>query len=236
VRASLLKSKGVLEPFEPAAAADIAARWRDPGHAWTGFGARARVIVYNTKAVKDPPRTLAALGDPKWRGRVAIGHPLFGTIANHFAALGEARALRLAAALKANQVRVVGGNSPVRDLVANGECDVGLVDTDDVWVGKARGDTIDLVYPDQDGDGTLAIPNCAALIRGAPHRENARRFIEYLVSAESEAFLARGPSHQMPVRPSVSPELAKIRTMDVDWGKLSDSEALLERVKQALGL
>jgi len=236
VRTALLKKEGVLEPFRPKAAAEIAPKWRDPDDAWTGFGARARVIVYNTKSVKDPPRTLAALADPKWSGRVAIANPLFGTTANHFAALGEAAALRLAAALEKNGVCVVGGNSHVRDAVAAGRFDLGLTDSDDVWIGKDRGDAIDLVYPDQDGAGTLAIPNSAALVRGAPHAENARRFIEHLVGVESEAFLSKGPSRQMPVRASVSGELSKIRTMDVDWGKLSDSEALLERVKRALGL
>jgi iron(III) transport system substrate-binding protein len=233
-RTALLKKQGLLQPYEPKAAADIDARWRDPDHAWTGFGARARVIVYNTKAVKDPPRTLAALADPKWRGRVAIANPLFGTTANHFAALGETEALRLAAALRANQVRVVGGNSHVRDLVARGDCDLGLTDTDDVWIGKARGDAIDLVYPDQDGAGTLAIPNSAALVRGAPHEEQAKRFLEHLLAPSTEAFLAKGPSRQMPVRASVSPELSALRTLKVNWGTLSDSEALLDKVKRAL--
>ena len=234
VRTSLLQRKGVLEPYSPKAAADIDARWRDPEHGWTGFGARARVIVYNTKSVKDPPRTLAALGDPTWRGRVAVANPLFGTTANHFAALGETEALKLAAALKANGVRVVGGNSHVRDLVARGDCDLGLTDSDDVWIGKERGDAIDLVYPDQEGSGTLAIPNSVALIRGAAHGEHAKRFIEYLVAPSTEALLAKGPSRQMPVRASVSPELSRLRTMKVDWGKLSDSEALLDKVKRAL--
>jgi iron(III) transport system substrate-binding protein len=236
VRTALLQKEGVLEPFEPRSAADIAAKWRDPGHAWTGFAARARVIVYNTKSVKDPPRTLAALSDPKWRGRVAIANPMFGTTANHFAALGEAAAVQLAAALKENGVRVVGGNSHVRDLVARGDCDLGLTDSDDVWIGKDRGDPIDMVFPDQDGAGTLAIPNSAALVRGAPHPENARRFIERLVSPEAEAFLAKGPSRQMPVRASVPGPLPTIKTMDVDWGRISDSEALLEKVRRSLGL
>jgi iron(III) transport system substrate-binding protein len=236
VRTALLKREGVLEAFEPRSAADVAPARRDPDHAWTGFAARARVIVYSTKSVKDPPRTLAALADPKWKGRVTIANPLFGTTANHFAALGETEALKLAAALQANGVCVVGGNSHVRDAVAAGRFDVGLADSDDVWIGKERGDAIDLVYPDQDGAGTLVIPNSVALIKGAPHAEHARRFIEYVVSAESEAFLAKGPSRQMPVRPSVSGELSKIRAMNVDWGRLSDSEALLERVKRALGL
>jgi len=235
VRTALLKKAAILQVYDPKAAADIPAQWRDPDHQWTGFGARVRVIVYNTKSVKNPPRTLAGLSDPKWRGRVALANPMFGTTANQFAALGETEALRLAAALKANEVRVVGGNSHVRDLVARGDCDLGLTDSDDVWIGKDRGDAIDLVYPDQEGAGTLAIPNSAALVRGAPHGENARRFIEYLVGVESEAFLAKGPSRQLPVRSSVSDELARIRTMNVDWGKLSDSEDLLERVRRALG-
>lgn len=235
VRTALLKKEGVLQPYEPKAAADIGPAWRDPDHAWTGFGARARVIVYNTASVKDPPRTLAALAAPRWRGRVAVANPMFGTTANHFAALGETDALKLAAALKANEVRVVGGNSHVRDLVARGDCDLGLTDSDDVWIGKDRGDAIDMVYPDQDGVGTLAIPNSAALVRGAPHGENARRFIEHLVGPEAETFLAKGRSRQMPVRASLSGELAALRTMKVDWGKLTESEALLDRVKRALG-
>jgi len=233
-RAALLKKEGLLQPYEPKAAADIALRWRDPDHAWTGFAARARVIVYNTARVKTPPRTLAALADPAWRGRVAIANPLFGTTANHFAALGETAALKLAAALRANEARVVGGNSQVRDLVARGDCDLGLTDSDDVWIGKERGDPIDRVYPDQEGAGTLAIPNAAALIRGAPHPEQAKRFLEYLLSPSTEAFLAKGPSHQMPVRPAVSPDLSSLRTMPVDWGRLTDSETLLGNVKQAL--
>jgi iron(III) transport system substrate-binding protein len=48
-RSSLLKKEGVLEPHRPPTAAGVGAEWRDPDGAWTGFGARARVIVYNTK-------------------------------------------------------------------------------------------------------------------------------------------------------------------------------------------
>jgi iron(III) transport system substrate-binding protein len=239
-RSALLKKKGVLEAYRSPAAESIGAEWRDPEHAWTGFGARARVIVYNTKRVKDPPRSIAELSDPKWKGRIAVANPLFGTTAAHVAALaqtgGEEAALRLFAGLRANEARFVGGNSHVRDLVARGDCDAGLTDTDDVWVGKQRGDPIEMIYPDQDGVGTLVIPNSAALLKGAPHAANAKRFLDWLLRPETEALLAKGPSHQMPVRRNVSDELSKLRAMKVDWGKLSESEALLDKVKSALGL
>ena len=237
-RSALLKKKGVLEPYRAPTADAIGPSWRDPENAWTGFGARARVIVYNTKSVKEPPRTVAELADPKWKGRVAVANPLFGTTAAHAAALaqtgGEEHALRLFAALRANGARFVGGNSHVRDLVATGGCDAGLTDTDDVWIGKQRGDPIDMVFPDQDGAGTLVIPNSAALIKGAPRASQGKRFLDWLLRPETEELLARGPSRQMPVRGTG--ELSKIKAMKVDWGRLTESEALLDKVKSTLGL
>ena len=239
-RSALLKKQRALEAYRVPTAEAIGSEWRDADHAWTGFGARARVIVYNTKRVQEPPRTIADISAPKWKGRIAVANPLFGTTAAHVAALaqarGEAAAIKLFAALRANEARFVGGNSHVRDLVASGDCDAGLTDTDDVWVGKQRGDPIEMIYPDQDGDGTLVIPNSAALIKGAPHAANAKRFLDWLLRPETEALLAKGPSHQMPVRRAISDELSKIRAIHVDWGKLSDSEALIARVKDALGL
>src|SRR5262245_14446900 len=183
-RTALLKEKGVLEAYRAPTAAAIGPEWRDPDGCWTGFGARARVIVYNTGRVKDPPRTLAELAEPKWRGRVAMANPVFGTTAAHVAALaqqgGDDAAIRLLTSLKANGLRVVGGNSHVRDLVAKGACDVGLTDSDDVWVGKERGDPIAMIFPDQKGEGTLVIPNSVALVRGAPRAANGRKFIDWV--------------------------------------------------------
>jgi iron(III) transport system substrate-binding protein len=239
-RSALLKKEGVLEAWRIPSAETIASQWRDPDHAWTGFGARARVIVYNTKRVKDPPRSIAALADPKWKGRIAVANPLFGTTAAHVAALAQTRGddavLRLFTALRANDVRFVGGNSHVRDLVASGDCDAGLTDSDDVWIGKGRGDPIEKLYPDQDADGTLVIPNSASLLKGAPHPANARRFLDWLLRPETERLLAGGPSHQMPVRPEISDEITKIRALKIDWGRLTPSEALLDKLKSSLGL
>lgn len=234
VRTALLKERGILEPFRPASARDIPAAWRDPDGAWTGFAARARVIVYNTERVKNPPKTLRELTYPTWRGRVAMANPVFGTTAAHMAALaqrqGEDETLRLLAALKANGLVVVGGNSHVRDLVAKGTYDVGLTDTDDVWIGKLRGDPIEMVYPDQDGAGTLVIPNTAALVRGAPHAAEGKEFLEFLLSRETEELLARSRSRQMPVRDG----LPGLRAMEVDWSALATSESFLERARKAV--
>jgi iron(III) transport system substrate-binding protein len=236
-RTALLKSQGLLEPYRSPSAEGIGPEWRDPDGAWTGFGARARVIVYNTERVKEPPRTLEELAGPAWKDRVAMANPLFGTTAAHVAALAQARgeegALRLLSALRANGLRVVGGNSHVVDLVASGGRDAGITDTDDVWVRKEQGRPVAMVYPE---DGTLAIPNSVALVKGAPRAARGRAFIDFLLRKETEAMLARGRSRQMPVRadvdaPSDVPRLPSLRTMKVDWSRLAAAEPFVARVK-----
>ena len=187
--------------------------------------------------MKEPPKTIAELADPTWKGKIAVANPLFGTTAAHVSAIaqtrGEETALKLFAALRANDARFVGGNSHVRDLVARGDCAAGLTDTDDVWIGKQRGDPIEMVFPDQESGGTLLIPNSAALIKNASRAANAKRFLDWLLRIETEKLLEKGPSRQIPVR---GDDLGKTKRMHVDWGRLVESEALLDKVKSTLGL
>lgn len=240
LRTCLLDAEGVLEPHAPASAADIGPAWK--AGAWTGFGARARVIVSNTAHAPDPPRTLEALTDPRWKGKVAMANPHFGTTAAHVAALwsvwGPERTADFFRRLKANGVVIVGGNSHVRDLVARGEAWVGLCDTDDAWVGIDRGDPVAMTIPEP----ALLIPNTAALVRGAPHPTEARRFLEFLLDPAREEMMARSKARQMPVRPGVAvPDGVRracdLDAMPVDWpAARQSSDAALKEVQSILGL
>src|SRR6187549_2851343 len=80
VRTLVLKSRGVLTPYQSPAAADIAPSFKDPDGYWTGFAARLRVIAYNTNKVTagDAPRSVLDLADSRWKGQVAIADPRFG--------------------------------------------------------------------------------------------------------------------------------------------------------------
>src|SRR5262249_48887100 len=73
-----LKSQGLLAPYRSPNAAQIPARFKDREGYWTGFAARARVIVYNTKLVREPPQSRFDFERPAWRGAVAMANPLFG--------------------------------------------------------------------------------------------------------------------------------------------------------------
>lgn len=230
-----LKREGALEPYASPSGANIPGAFRDPEEYWHGFGARARVIVYNTGRFqgRNRPTSIFDLVDPALRGRVGIANPRFGTTASHVAALfaadvGDGK--RFLLDLKKNDARIVAGNSTVRDLVARGDLWAGLTDTDDVWVGKDNGHPIDMVLPDQEanGIGTLVIPNTVALIKGARHPGEAKAFIDFLLSRETEEFLAKGPSRQIPVRSTVPAAdgvvpLEGIRAMTVTVEQIVDA-------------
>ncbi len=221
-----LKNAGVLEAYDSASRGAIPDAFKDPDAYWTGIAARARVIIYNTELVSEPPGSIRDLLKPEWEERAAIANPLFGTTATHAAALfavwGDEDAATFFAGLRANGVAVLPGNATVRDLVARGEYALGLTDTDDANGGVVDGFPVGWVLPDQEpgGLGTLVLPNTVALVRGGPNPDAGRRLIDYLLGPEVELALASSRSIQIPLNPAVEvpenvPELAKIRTMDV---------------------
>jgi len=239
-RTLMLIDEGVFEPYLSEAAAGIPARWKDEGGMWTAFSWRARVIVYNTEMLSaaEAPQTLEELTHEKWRGKVSIANPLFGTTASHTAALacamGEEAALEWFRRLAENGVRVYEGNSVVRDAVANGEIPVGLTDTDDVLTGKSRGMKIDMVFPDQGpgGMGTFIIPNSLALVKGAPHPAAARRLVDFLLCEECERMFSDPERGQFPVRPAPAGEAGvprDVKAMEVDWEYVSRETSPLSR-------
>src|SRR5262245_43017471 len=203
VRTLVLKSRGVLAPYQSASAHGIADTFKDPEGYWTGFAARLRVIVYNTAKVTDPPRSVLDLADPRWKGQVAIADPRFGSTSFHVAALyaelGDERADDFFRKLKANDVKIVDGNSVVRDLVARGDVLVGLTDTDDVNVAIEAKLPVAMVLPDRDGIGVPVMPNMVSLIAGAPDPDEGRRLIDYLLSPEVERKLAESEAVQIPL-------------------------------------
>lgn len=228
VQTIVLQNKGVLEAYASPSAEAIPERFKDPDGYWTGFAARARVIIYNTELVDEPPRSIRDFLEDEWRGRAAIANPLFGTTATHTAALfalwGEEDARAFFMGLKENGVAVLPGNATVRDLVARGEYAAGLTDTDDANGAVVDGFPVRWHLPDQEpeGLGTLVIPNTVALVRGGPNAEHAKALIDYLLSPEVEAALARTRSIQIPLNPAVRledpvPALANPKTMDVDF-------------------
>jgi iron(III) transport system substrate-binding protein len=248
VRTLVLKTRGVLAPYRSPSAEGIPSTFKDPEGYWTGFSARLRVIVYNTTLVPaaEAPTSVLDLADAKWRNQIAIADPRFGSTSFHVAALyaqlGDARADAFFAQLKANGVRIVDGNSVVRDLVAKGEIKVGLTDSDDVSVALEAGLPIAMVLPDRDGSGVPVMPNMVSLVAGAPHREEGTRLVDFLLSPEAERMLAASAAVQIPLHASVEPpqrmpRIDSIRLMTLDYGRAAARvEDVTRRLQTLLGL
>lgn len=207
-----LAQQGLLEPYDSPAAADIPDRFRPESRLWTGFAARARILIVNTERIPDPadyPKSMWDLTDPKWKGKCGIAKPLTGTTLTHFAALrdvlGEAKFNEWLNGMQANDVRFESSNGATMRSVREGQLHFAFTDTDDFHVALDKGYPVVAVFPDQGDDqiGTMLIENSVSLIKGGPNPEAARKLIDYIVSKEVEALLAAAKSAQIPVRPDV---------------------------------
>lgn len=231
-----LKNEGLLQPCQPAQAENYPTRYRDAGGYWHGFAARARVIIVNTDLVRpdEMPTSVNDLAAPKWKSRAGIAKPLFGTTASHvaclFALLGQEKARELLHSFKQNDVQIVAGNKTCAEMVAAGRLAFGLTDTDDAIIEVEAGKPVAIVFPDGSDDqmGTLLLPNTLALIRNCPHPEAGKRLIDYLLSPEIEARLAKGPSAQIPLHGKTATrsracDLADFRQMEVNFDHAAEA-------------
>ncbi|MCK4660133.1 MAG: extracellular solute-binding protein [Phycisphaerae bacterium] len=209
----LLAREGILEPYDSPAAADIPSRYRDPEHRWAAVGLRGRVLAFDPNRVlpEELPTHWEMLGEPRHASRLSIANPLFGTTGGHVAAMfalwGEERARNFLTRLHQSDTRIAAGNSSaVRDVIA-GRAAICATDTDDVWVAQRQGASLDLRYLDMGDGGTLLIPTSVGIVAGCKHPGQARKLVDFLVSAELERRLARTDSRNIPVRPALRAEL-----------------------------
>ncbi|MFN0020051.1 MAG: extracellular solute-binding protein [Pirellulaceae bacterium] len=207
-----LEEKGLLAVYRPPTAESYPEQFRSKNGTWHGFAGRARVLIVNTKIVpkNEMPKSIYDMADKKWKSKVGIAKPLFGTTATHaaclFAALGDDKAKEFFQSLKENEIKIQGGNKQVAVAVGSGQLAFGLTDTDDAIIELERGAPVVMVYPDREEKelGTLFIPNTLCIIKGAPHEARARNLVHFLLSAPVEGHLAEGPSAQIPLNPQVN--------------------------------
>jgi iron(III) transport system substrate-binding protein len=242
VRANVLKQKGISSPYAAAGAA-IPAVFIDKDKHWTGFSARARVLLYNKDLLPahKAPASLFDLTKAAYKGKVAIANPLFGTTSFHLAAifseLGDEKAQQWLQDLKANQVVIAASNGDVKKRVASGEVWCGLTDTDDANEAIKEGAPVGVIFLGQQDMGSLIVPNTVSLIKNSPNQENARRAIDYLISKETQLKLARSCA-QMPLSagvalPSGVFSLDQVKPMRVNYDQASRKLEQIQPLLQA---
>ncbi len=171
-------------------------RFRDKDGRWTGTSGRARVIVYNTDVLSesDVPDSVFDLTDPKWKGKIGIA-PTNASFQAFVTAMrldaGDDRTREWLEGVMANDPKFYEKNTPVVEATAAGEIEVGLVNHYYLYLVKAeQGEDTPIANKFLPGDdpGALVSVAGAGVLEGADEAEAAERFVEFLLSDESQRF------------------------------------------------
>jgi iron(III) transport system substrate-binding protein len=210
----------------------IPASFREPGGHWFGFSMRARVIAYSRARVKpEEVPTYESLAEPKWKDRICVRSStnvynlsLMGSLIEQ---LGEPQAEAWARAVRANMARPPkGGDTDQLKAVAAGECDVAISNhyyyarlaRSSKAEDRAVAEKVGVVFPNQSGRGAHVNVSGAGVLKHAPHREAAVKFLEYLASDDAQRYFADG-NNEWPVVPGVrvdNPVLAGLGAFKYD--------------------
>src|SRR5207244_7957444 len=128
--------------------------YKDKDNIWAGTSLRVRVLAVSPKS--KPLHSIYDLTDSSLKGKICLSRPIAGTAKGHMAvlytALGREKFEKYLIGLKDNQIRLVGGNSIVAELVGSGQMLAGITDNDDVDSAIRAGGKSEIVLPDQAPD------------------------------------------------------------------------------------
>jgi iron(III) transport system substrate-binding protein len=218
VDASRLYNAQQLGVFQPVRSASLESRipasMRDPNGEWFGFSSRARLFVYNKAQLKagDIP-TYESLADPKLKGKICVrsgSHPYnLSLVASMITHDGEPKTEAWAKGVVANLARQPkGGDLDQIKAVAAGECDIAIVNSyyyarvlrstraEDREIAQRTA----VVWPNQQGYGTHVNISGAGVLKNAPHKDAAIKFLEYLAADEAQRYFADGNNEWPAVR------------------------------------
>lgn len=238
VNIAQLQDRGVFEPLQSAVIDEqIPAALRDPDGEWFATFRRARVIFYNPDLLADAPRSYADLAGPEYRGKVCTGSGTSGYnlafISGMVASIGAEATEAFVRNYVANDAGAAQGHDPVQILnVGKGDCAATIVNhyyflnlvAEDKPENREALSKVELVWPDQDGDGVVSNSGAAGLARNAANREGAVAFLEYLASDEAQQILA-GRAF-FPAATNVQPSAAVQELGVPRWTQQSAAEAI----------
>lgn len=200
---------GLLQPVRSAVLErNVPAHLRDPGDQWFAIATRARTIVYSTDRVSPSElSSYAALGDPKWKGRLCLRTSTAiynqSLLASLIRVAGEQETERVVRGWIANEPIYINGDTQILEAIAAGRCDVGIANHYYLarMLAREPSTPVAVFWADQQGAGTHVNISGAGVTRYAKNRAAAIRLLEYLTTPAAQAVLAAG-SYEFPANPS----------------------------------
>lgn len=247
VSSALLKQNSkYFQPYASKGRDAVPADYRDANNMWIGTNLQVVTINQNTKAI-DPaagPKTWQDLFDPKWKAKIAYTDP-----ANSGFSYAAATALlsywgendaawNKLSGLVAN-TKVLNRSTLVFDGNGSGEYPLGISLEYAGYLWAHNGAPVKVTYP---SEGTVALAEGAAVLKGGPNPEAAKALVDYLASKPTQEMLFkatfRRPARQdidLSTMPGNMPALAKIKVLpynDVKWDEARS--ATLARIKTTI--
>ena len=229
-----LKAQGILLPYIPQDIKALLNPLPDYDGSFTAVRLGTLGIAYNTRLIKEAPKTWADLQKPAFKGAYGIANPaLSGTAYMSVAVLSKAFGWPYFEALRANGAKMGKGSGQVVDDTASGDLVASLA-VDYITLDKVdKGATLALVYPPE----MLVIPSPIAIFRNSPNVEAAKKFVDFVLSKDGQVIIANEGT--LPVRSDVKvPDRYKLppvdeamkRAMKIDYKQImAEKEATIKK-------
>ena len=232
---SLSAYAGCFSPYYSVHNGDILPEYRSDDGSYSPFSALPVVLIYNTKLVRmNPPEGWASLLDGSWRGKIAFADPAvsgssYTGLVTMVRAIGEdmeTTVREFAYSLEGNELS---GSGEVLTAVNSGSFWVGVTLEETALKRQAAGDSIAVVYP---VDGTSLVPDGSALVKGAPHSDNASLFLDFTVSYDVQQMMAeqyrRSVREDVDCLPQLPPaEELTLVDYDITWASQNHNTVLM---------
>jgi ABC-type Fe3+ transport system substrate-binding protein len=201
---------------------------------WIVFTKLPIVFVYNNKLVYETaaPKGWEDLLQERWKGKVAYADPHksgsgYTILTTLMQVMGKDNWDTMERFSNILDGKILGDSSEVISEVASGTKLVGITLEESALKRIASGMDITMVYPIE---GTSAVPDGSALILNGPHENNAKLFLDFVVSKDVQRMIA-DYCYRRPVRKDISDsgtwgEKAKFIDYDIKWASNNRSEIL----------
>lgn len=234
---------GLLSPLPQPDLDAVPARYRSQDGTWVGVSGRARIIAYGPNVDESElPSSPLELTGPEWEGRVGWA-PTNASLQGYITALrgaeGEDVAREWLEGMVANDVQAYESNVPVRDAIAAGEIDVGLINH--YYVAEAIAEEgpdypVKIYFPPDDL-GSLINTTGVGVLASSDRAEEALDFVEFMLGREAQTYFSES-SKEYPLIDGVEPDpsltpLADIPSPRIDLSGLSDIEGTIELMQEA---
>jgi iron(III) transport system substrate-binding protein len=240
----LLQREGRLERLPAATLDEVDRRFRSEVGRWVGVSGRARIVAYNRERLEesDLPRSVLGLTAPRWKGKVGWA-PTNASFQSFVTALRRTEGERAAGdwlrAMDENGTEVYENNVAIRDAIANGEIEVGLINhyyVAEAIAEEGPGYPVGIFEPPGGDPGALVNAAGVGILAGAENGPQARDFVRYLLSRRAQEYFSER-TKEYPLAAGVRPArglrpLDEIRQPPVDLSDLVDLERTVDLLEE----